>query len=387
MTEQAFQVNKLKADTDITVGTLEVTDNAGTLEVGGAAVAMLADVSGGVTPFAYVHAAETSNITLGGAKDIGGATLTFNQRMVLTGQTTASENGIRLYDAGDANDVINQAQMSVTSGGVGVTPSAGSYQLVQGTDFTASGSGTGMTITVTWSGTTITAIESVDVEGTGYAAAETLTVTQVDSNALAIDATLTIDSVSSGSYPRSTDADASTDWKQGKAVSVQSGDCAGCEFAYTGSDDPTLDTDSLTFIQSGAASDNPPGSVEMTELNAAVQTQIKDGHTQTTNASAGSTQFTLDSVLVDDVDVVEWDVTAESTTSRESIVIRSQHDGDASTDATGSTYATSNALGATNIAGFAVVTDVNGSGSSQTMRLRCTSTSDVKWTATRRVLA
>lgn len=70
-----------------------------------------------------------------------------------------------------------------------------------------------------------------------------------------------------GAWSRSIDANDSTEYKTNKTVFVEEGtNHSGNIYAYTGSDDPTLDTDSLTFVLKSSAAQIAAGSITTAKL-------------------------------------------------------------------------------------------------------------------------
>jgi hypothetical protein len=84
--------------------------------------------------------------------------------------------------------------VSVTDGGDTTGIADGTYTIVQGTDFTTSGAGLNLVLDATVAADVLTAV-SITGGGNSYEAADTLTVTQINSIAMTSDATVTVDTV------------------------------------------------------------------------------------------------------------------------------------------------------------------------------------------------
>lgn len=187
---------------------------------------------------------------------------------------------------------------------------------------------------------------------------------------------------------RSTDADQSDDFIVNKTVFIVNGDNAGVTDAYNGTSSPVIGTDPITFTEK-SSSTLADGSVTTAKIadesvtKAKLSQEVKDGLLATVvNSSAGATEFTLTDVLVDNVDFSEFNVIAVDGANKTSIKIISQHNGTNVADATAVEYTTYAQVGSGNVSGFTVLTDLDGTGETQTMRLRCKSDADVVWKCT-----
>ncbi len=208
-------------------------------------------------------------------------------------------------------------------------------------------------------------------------------------------------------FTRQTPADESAEWLKGRISRINAGGSSyGSKFfQYQGNSSPTIGTDSLALISVGDVSlgansvgnteladdavdsaELAAGAVQTAHLDAPLAEQISDSYTVVTNASAGSSEFTLDSVLADDVTIAQWIVTAVDGADKESMTVQCMHNGTGSADATAVEDQQTLNLGAGNIAGFEIAVDIDGAGASQAVRLRCSSTSDVSWSCARTVL-
>ena len=85
--------------------------------------------------------------------------------------------------------------LTVTNGGTSAPTFPAIYPLVQGVDYTTSGSGTGSAISISIFGNTINVVQSIDTAGTGFAVNDTITVTQVNGVPMVVNAILTVTAI------------------------------------------------------------------------------------------------------------------------------------------------------------------------------------------------
>ncbi len=122
----------------------------------------------------------------------------------------------------------------------------------------------------------------------------------------------------------------------------------------------------------------------------ALDGQLALAHKQTT-VNAITTITTVDEVLVDACVSVGWEVHALNVGTPANVykaTIQAVHDGTTSTDATTQDYSSAAELAiGGEISGLSFSVDINGTGTAQTMRLRCASTTTVNVKAIRTTLA
>jgi len=105
-----------------------------------------------------------------------------------------------------------------------------------------------------------------------------------------------------GAWSRVADADASAEFTSNKTVSISSGDdCAGCTFAYTGSDNPTVDTDDLDFVKK-SSSPLIDGTVTNVKLGADAVTGTKLADDAVNSEHVASGAIDLDHMSVNSID-------------------------------------------------------------------------------------
>ena len=171
---------------------------------------------------------------------VDGVSLTSGSRVLLTAQTTVSENGIyeldaatgfaRASDAAADTDYKTGKLVDVTSGATG----AGEVYEYVGSDDPVLGTDNVTFDLFDWAGTIdgIALVNGDRVLLNGQTDATENGIYEVNSG---------------GAWTRSSDASASGDFKYGQTVVVSDGADAGM-YQYNGSDDPTIGGDNITFV-------------------------------------------------------------------------------------------------------------------------------------------
>ncbi len=147
-----------------------------------------------------------------------------------------------IKDATDGAAASTTRPSTSTPGGTALT----TYEVVQAVAFVAP---TPFAAVETAGGTDVTLSGEQAIGGVTTSASRVLLTGQTDV------ATNGIYVTSANAWTRADDADAAADFQYGKSVVVSGGSAAGT-FYYTGSDDPTIDTDNLTFSATNPAPDS-----------------------------------------------------------------------------------------------------------------------------------
>lgn len=198
----------------------------------------------------------------------------------------------------------------------------------------------------------------------------------------------------------------SNDETEGDAVPIIEGTYDGRVYKYNGTawywdGQATADEEGYirTFIGKGAAGNEMPdysSNVHVTDSTSletaigALDAVLAKAFVKTT-ATNVTTAVTLDSVLVDDVEAVKWLVSARGNLAandekKKAVEIWAVHDGSASSDATSADYTVYATVKHGTLTGLSFSVDVNGTGASQTMRLRVSSTTAVDVRAVRTIV-
>ena len=125
---------------------------------------------------------------------------------------------------------------------------------------------------------------------------------------------------SGGTWQRATDANDDSEFKTNKTVFIQEGtDHSGNIHAYTGSDDPTLDTDAITFVLKSSAAAIADGSITDAKIADVAATKltgsIADARVAETNVTQHQAALSITESQISDLQtyltaVAEGDVTA-----------------------------------------------------------------------------
>ena len=148
-----------------------------------------------------------------------------------------------------------------------------------------------------------------------------------------------------------------------------------------------LSVDGLASVKpyNGApADDQPLGSLGLDYTNGKLYVKVAAGsgadkwHSTESEvvhtATANNGTVTVDSVLVDSYDAVQWLVVAKIGANVRKLVVSATHNGTSLADATSADHDVSSRLRIGNIAGFAVDVNLNGATTAQVMRLQVTTT-------------
>jgi len=193
---------------------------------------------------------------------------------------------------------------------------------------------------------------------------------------------------------------------EGDYIYILDGTYAGRTYYYDGAawiytNQSSLDEDGFirAFIgKSGAGNEMPDYSsnvhvTDSTSLETAIgalDAVLGKAFVKTT-ATNVTTAVTLDSVLVDSVEAVKWLVSARGNLAaddekKKAVEIWAVHDGSTGSDATSADYTVYATVKHGNLTGLTFTVDVNGTGASQTMRLRVSSTTAVDVRAVRTIV-
>lgn len=198
----------------------------------------------------------------------------------------------------------------------------------------------------------------------------------------------------------------SNDETEGDAVPITDGTYDGRLYKYNGSawywdGQATADEEGYirSFIGKGAAGSEMPDYSSNVHVTDSTSLETAIGALDAvlgkafvkTSATNVTTAVTLDSVLVDNVEAVKWLVSARGNLAaddekKKAVEIFAVHDGSAGSDATAADYTVYATVKHGTLTGLTFTVDVNGTGASQTMRLRVSSTTAVDVRAVRTIV-